>query len=341
MTRYDLEHQAHQIDAVLANHRVNSHVTGGQVSKRWVRYNITAPHNARLSVVRNLSEEFALALSTKDVRITRDGGMLNVEVPRFDAEPVLLAQMMRDMRYVPPLTAVLGIAEDGRPLLLHLPSPDVAHVLVAGMTGSGKTEVMRTILWSLCVTNRQSQMQLVLIDPKRRGFGIFSDLPHLMAPLITDSEHAITVLERVVSEMERRDRENISTPHIVVAIDEGTDLLMTGGSKCEALLTRIAQRGREAGIHLLMGAQNPASKLFGSMLKANFPVRLIGRVSSANDARVAAGIAASNAEKLLGRGDFIAVSAGNITRFQAAHAPMEDWHHLNNAIYHNIPLSKS
>ncbi len=338
LTRYELEHQANQIDWVLANHRVNSRVTGGQVSKRWVRYNLTAPPNARVAVVRNLSEELALALHTKDVRVTRDGGSLAVEVPRPDAEPILLAQMLRSMRMVPPLTAVLGMAEDGRPLLLHLPSPDVAHVLVAGMTGSGKTEVMRTIIWSLCVANRQSKMQLVLIDPKRRGFGIFSDLPHLMTPLITDTDKATQTLQRVVAEMERRDRENISTPHIIVAVDEGTDLLMTGGKEVEALLTRIAQRGREAGVHLLMGAQNPASKLFGSMLKANFPVRLIGRVSSANDARVAAGIAGSNAEKLLGKGDFLAVSAGNVTRFQAAHAPMEDWHHLNAAIYHNKPL---
>ncbi len=332
LTRNYLEFQADQIEAVLASHRVPARVQSGAISPRWMSFHITAAPGARISIVRNLSEELALALGAKDVRIAREGGTLAVEVPRPDAEPVNLVRMLRRLKHMPPVTACLGLAEDGRPLLLRLPSPDVAHVLVAGSTGSGKTELIRTALWSLAIANRQAQLQIVLIDPKRRGFGPLSKLPHLIAPPVSSVADSITLLQRIVEEMERRDREEITSPHLVIAIDEGMDLIMTGGKEVDTLLTRIAQRGREAGIHLLVGAQNPSSSVFSSLLKANFPVRLVGRVSSANDARVAAGIAGTHAEKLLGRGDFVAVAAGETTRFQAAFIPSNDLSILRNSI---------
>jgi S-DNA-T family DNA segregation ATPase FtsK/SpoIIIE len=108
-------------------------------------------------------------------------------------------------------------------------------------------------------------------------------------------------------------------------VDELLDLLEAGGKPVEAALTRVAQRGREAGIHLVAGAQKPSSAALGPMLKANFPVRLVGRVGSADDARVASGVAGSGAEKLMGRGDFLAVACGEVTRFQAAWVPPRDW----------------
>ena len=141
----------------------------------------------------------------------------------------------------------------------------------------------------------------------------------------TDAAMAQSLLERLVAEMERRDREGVSSPRIIVAVDELLDVLQTGGKPVEALLTRIAQRGREAGLHLVAGAQKPSSTALGPMLKANFPVRLVGRVGSAEDARVASGVAGTNAEKLLGRGDFVLVAAGQTLRFQAAWLPAKDW----------------
>ena len=338
LTRNYLEFQADQIEAVLASHRVPARVHGGAISPRWMSFHITAAPGARISIVRNLSEELALALGAKDVRIARAGGTLAVEVPRPDAEPVNLVRMLRRLKHMPPMTACLGLAEDGRPLLIRLPSPDVAHVLVAGSTGSGKTELIRTALWSLAIANRQAQLQIILIDPKGRGFGPLSKLPHLIAPPVSSVADSIASLQRVVKEMERRDQEEITSPHLVVAIDEGMDLIMTGGKEVDTLLTRIAQRGREAGIHLLVGAQNPSSSVFSSLLKANFPVRLVGRVSSANDARVAAGISGTHAEKLLGRGDFVAVAAGETTRFQAAFIPSNDLSILRTSILQRQPL---
>jgi S-DNA-T family DNA segregation ATPase FtsK/SpoIIIE len=320
-----LNFQADRIERVLASHRVPVRVHGGAVAPRWIRFLLTPALGARVSSVRNLSEELALALGAQDVRVARDGESIAVEVPRADAEPVRLLPLLRSLHGLPPLTACLGLTDDGRPLLLRLPSPDVAHVLVAGATGSGKTELIRGLLVSLALANRQSKLQFALIDPKSRGFLPLGGLPHVIGDVASGPAESLALLERLLAEMERRDRENISSPHIVVAVDELLDLLATGGKPVEAALTRLAQRGREAGLHLVAGVQKPSAAAIGPLLKANFPVRVVGRVGSGEDARVAAGVSGTNAEKLLGRGDFVLVAGGQTVRFQAAWIPATDW----------------
>jgi S-DNA-T family DNA segregation ATPase FtsK/SpoIIIE len=166
--------------------------------------------------------------------------------------------------------------------------------------------------------NRQTQVQLVLIDPKSRGFGPLAQLPHVFGEVAIDANAAIERLRWVVEEMERRDRGQVSRPLLVVAIDELADLLQTGGAAAEAMLTRISQRGREAGIHLVACTQKPTAALIGGAIKANFPVRLVGAVASRDEARYATGLADSGAEKLEGKGDFLLVSKGATVRFQAA-----------------------
>jgi len=111
---------------------------------------------------------------------------------------------------------------------------------------------------------------------------------------------------------------------LVVAVDELADLLQTGGSAVEAMLTRLSQRGREAGIHLVACTQKPTAALIGGAMKANFPVRLVGAVASRDEARLAAGIADSGAEKLEGKGDFLLVAKAEVVRFQAAWLSGED-----------------
>ncbi|MBI3244478.1 MAG: DNA translocase FtsK [Chloroflexi bacterium] len=327
-----LNFQADRIERVLASHRVPVRVHGGLVSSRWMRFLVAVAPGAKISVVRNLSEEIALALGADNVRISREGSNLAVEVPRPDSEPVFLMTLLRSLPPMPPHTACLGMADDGRPLLLRLPSPDVTHVLVAGMTGSGKTELIRAMALSLAIGNRQSQLQFALIDPKSRGLAPLAGLPHLMAPPASDAVSAMALLDRLNEEMDRRDLEGVSQPRIVVIIDEVVDLLMSGNKLIEAAITRLAQRGREAGIHLILGAQKPSSTALGSHIKANLPVRLVGRVGSVEDARVAAGVSATGAEKLGGRGDFIAVAGGQITRFQSAYVPAREWHNLPNIL---------
>jgi S-DNA-T family DNA segregation ATPase FtsK/SpoIIIE len=123
----------------------------------------------------------------------------------------------------------------------------------------------------------------------------------------------------MVEEMVRRDRENISEPRVIIFIDEVADLMEQGGKAMDRLMTRLTQRGRSAGLHIIACTQKPLVASIGSLTRSNFPVRLVGSVASADDAKIAAGISGTGAEKLLGRGDFLLVAKGHVTRFQAAY----------------------
>jgi len=321
LIRQHLEQQSANIEHALHFHKVEARVTGGAVAPRWISFDLQLPLGQRVNRVLNLADELALALNVPDVRINRQGGSIRVQIPRETPQPIYLPGLLEQYadNNVPPVTAILGLAENGRPLLLRLPSPDVAHVMVAGTTGSGKTALLKAIALSLAWQNPQRRLQIVLIDPKIRGLHPLADLPHRLTDIISDYNEAADWLGYLVDLMEQRDREQISEPTIVVIIDELAELLQTGGKVISDLLTRLAQRGREAGIHLICGTQKPSAKLVGSLLKANFPVRLVGKVVSPDDARVAAGIGGTGAERLTGAGDFVAVASGQVTRFQAAY----------------------
>lgn len=341
--RKKLEFQADRIEAVLSLHKVPARVTGGTVTPRWVRFQVLPAVGAKISKIKGLSEELAAALDAPTCRVSRRGAAVAVEVPRDDPQPVRLLPLYRQLDEdgvrIPSITAVLGLAEDGSPLLIRLPSPDVAHVLVAGTTGSGKTVLLQSMILSLALTNAPPPVRreaggeglaLVLIDPKGHAFAPFERLPHLARSVIQDTGEAAEALQSLVRLMERRGAESrgvqlyIPSPRVVVVIDELADLLMTGGEALQHSLTRLTQRGREAGIHIVAATQKPTAAVLGPLVKANFPVRLVGRVTSAEDARVASGWGGSGAERLLGRGDFIAVAEGRVIRFQVAYITPEE-----------------
>ncbi|GIK72199.1 MAG: hypothetical protein BroJett021_11870 [Chloroflexota bacterium] len=322
--RRTLEMQADRIEAVLERHRVQARVEGGTVTPRFVRFRLIADGAAKVSKIKTLADEIAMELDKREARIYREGATIQVEVPRGEPEPIRLLPLCEQLHQVPALTAVLGLEADGTPLMLRLPAPDVAHVLIAGTTGSGKTALARTLLTSLAMYNRQNQVQLVLIDPKGRGLGPLSSLPHTLGAVASTPEAAIDRLRWLVDEMERRDREATNRPALVVGIDELADLLATGGAMAEKLLTRLGQRGREAGVHLVACTQKPTAQVIGGAMKANFPVRLVGAVAGRDEARYATGVSDSGAEKLEGKGDFLLVAKGESVRFQAAWLGPED-----------------
>jgi len=324
MQHRTLERQADIIEQVLSAHKIESRVWGGVVTPRVVRYDLTTALGARLNKVLALKDEIALSLGVSEIRLYREGGALRLEVPLPEAAPVPLLPLLRSLPSPPPLTALLGVDVEGTPLLLRLPSPDIAHVLVAGATGSGKTAMLRALILSLALCNPQRQLQIALIDPKGRGLDPFAALPHLLAPLATEPAEALALLRRLVAEMERRDRERIALPAVLLVVDEVADLRQSGGSEVEALLARLTQRGREAGIHVVLATQRPAAAVVGGLIKANLPVRLVGAVVSAEDARVAAGVGGSGAERLRGRGDFLLVARGQTIRMQAAFISAEE-----------------
>ena len=319
-----LEYQAERIEMVLASHKVASRVYRGTVTPRFVRFELVPMLGTKVSRVKGLGEEIALSLGIPSCRVFRQNGKINVEIPRQTPRTVRLLALCRRLAEIPPCTAVLGLDEEGTPLLLRLPSADVAHVLVAGRTGSGKTEVARTMIASLAMYNRLGEVQLVLIDPKGRGFAPFATLPHLLYPLVEDVEGALEVLGRLVVEMERRDREKVTQPQVVVFVDELADLMMVGGKEMEHLLTRLLQRGRGSGIHLVACVQKPTVAIIGSLVKSNFPVRIVGSVVSPEDAKVASGLAGTGAERLLGRGDFLVIAQGQVMRLQAAYVSPQE-----------------
>jgi S-DNA-T family DNA segregation ATPase FtsK/SpoIIIE len=332
----ELHFQADRIELVLASHKVPVRVTGGTVTPRLVRYRLSTPLGVRVKQVAGLAEEIALSLGVPSCRVYREEGDVQVEVPRADGQGVGLLDICRQLKSgatgkrsrVPPATAILGRDQDGVPLLLRLPSPNVAHVLIAGTTGSGKTALARTIAASLVLWNSQRTLQLVLVDPKGRGFTPFEGLPHLLVPVVTRTEEALAVLVRLVDEMVRRDSEGRCEPRLVVVIDELADLVQSGGRELEQVLTRLTQRGREAGIHLIACTQKPTAAVIGSLVKSNFPVRLVGSVTSPEDAKVASGLAGTGADRLLGQGDFLVVAQGQVTRMQAAYLCPEELHDL-------------
>lgn len=322
--RRRLDRQANAIETILATHKIQGRVWGGTVTPRFIRYDLTAALGTRIQKVLSLRDEIAYSLGVSDIRIYRQGGVIRVEVPSQQSEVVRLLALNDKLPHLPALTAVLGIDHEGAPLLLRLPSPDVAHVLVAGTTGSGKTVLLRSLLLSLILNNPQRTMQLALIDPKGRGFTDLARAPHLLRPIVTDGAVAIGLLWELVREMERRDRDQRSEPAIIVGIDELADLRMSNGKAIEDCLSRLTQRGREAGIHVILATQRPAATVVGSLVKANLPVRLVGAVGSPEDAKVATGIARSGAERLKGRGDFLLVSRGETVRFQAAYIDQKE-----------------
>jgi S-DNA-T family DNA segregation ATPase FtsK/SpoIIIE len=326
MKRRELEAKADAIEMILHEHRAPARVTGGHVTPRWVQFLLQTNPGVKISRVESLSREIAVALGAPSARVTTQGNAVRIEVPRNDPQPLKLLPLCARIppSRIPFGTAVLGLADDGAPLLIRLPSPEVAHVLVAGTTGSGKTALMQTIIMSLALLNHRRQMQFVLIDPKGRAFEPMISLPHLLRPIVTQSDEAGQALNDLVTLMEQRDQTRVTDPRVIVAIDELADLVQTGGSVILESLGRLVQRGREAGIHVIGATQKPSSAIIGPLVKANFPVRLVGHVVSAEDARVAAGVGGTGAEKLTGRGDFVAVYGPGLIRFQAAYAAVSE-----------------
>ena len=313
-----LEIQSAVIETVLNMHEVPARVTGGTVTPRCVRFQVL-PAVGTAAQIEQLSEDMELAFNTP-CRIARRGAAFDVEIPRSNPEIVQLIPLCRQLvlEEIPPVTAVLGLADDGTPLLIRLPSPDVSHVLVAGTTGAGKTVLLQTIILSLALLNQPGEMRILLLDPKGSAFPHFAGLPHLSRPVIREAGEAEEALESLVRLMGTRANIRRQGPHVVVVIDDLANLLMWGDA-LQGSLTGLLQRGREASIHIVAATQEPTLPLVRPLMEANFPVRLVGRVTNATSARLATGRNGTGAERLEGRGDFVVVAEGQVTRFQAAY----------------------
>jgi S-DNA-T family DNA segregation ATPase FtsK/SpoIIIE len=339
-----LEYQADRVEAVLAAHRTPGRVTGGTVGPRLIRFFLNPAPNIRFASIKRLADDLALAMQVPTLSVDRGKEGVILEFSNPNPRPVTLLNLLPETMPMPLATAMLGLTDDGAPLLARLSAPEVAHILVSGTTGSGKSALLRTMAASLALTHTPSLLQILCIDPKGRAFPAFNGIPHLTRKPIVDVPEALEALNSVVRVMESRDRrgetpvasrnaiasqndgvQGTSVPRIVIFIDELADLVMQGEAPFTDALTRLVQRGRQAGVHVIAATQHPSSAILSSVMRANFPLRLVGRVVSADDARVASGRAGTNAHLLSGRGDFLAVSGGeNPIRFQVAYIDEKD-----------------
>lgn len=303
-------------------------VVGGRVLPQVIEFHIqpaddydftthkTVPA-ARVGQFASMQNDLALRLGTTNLRIAQSGAHILVQMPRLDVNLVYADKLLSAIQYKPSSVAILGIGDDGEVLTLDFANPVSCHALIAGTTGSGKTQLAHTMIYTLCRNTRASEVSVVSINPK--GDAVSSLIGNnLLAPVAVAPDEAYALLDKMVAAMERRGAGSL--PRIVVQVDEVADLIDTCPDAL-GLLTRLAQRGRESGIHLLLATQRPDAKAVGALLRANLPARLVGRVLSAEESRMASGYPQLGAEKLNGNGDFIFVRAGRTTRFQAAMPP--------------------
>ena len=284
----------------------------------------------RVSQIVRLTDDLALALAAPRIRIQAPvpGHMyVGIEVPNTEISLVALRELMESEAFKKmrsPLRFALGKDVAGRAAACDLAA--MPHLMIAGTTGSGKSVCVNAILSCLLLNNTPAELRLVLVDPKRVELTAYNGIPHLLAPVITETEKVIGALQWVIREMDSRFRKfaepgvrnikaynaktNPHLPYLVVVIDELADLMMLAADETERSLTRLAQLARATGIHLIIATQRPSVDVITGLIKANFPARIAFAVASNTDSRVI--LDQPGAERLLGRGDML---------FQAPDAP--------------------
>lgn len=301
-------------------------VTMGEVNvgPTVTQYTLKPASGVKLTKITGLEHNLALGLAAPAIRVEAPipgKGAVGVELPNKQIATVRLRQIMDTPEYKAsksPLSIILGLDVAGNAAMADLAT--MPHLLIAGATGAGKSVMINTLLTSLLYRNSPAQLKLILVDPKRVELNLYNDIPHLLAPVIVEPEKTISALKWAVAEMERRlklfaeeGKRNIleynavkkdeQMPYIVIVIDEMADLMMLAGSDVEALIVRLAQLARAAGIHLVLATQRPSVNVITGLIKANIPARIAFRVASNVDSRTI--LDQAGAEKLLGKGDMM------------------------------------
>ncbi len=330
---HQLSVQSRQIEKVFMQRQLPTQVAGGTVTRQHVQFDIQTQLASGWEKLRGLKQEFLSALGVADIQFVREEGQLKLRVEQPEVPPVALVELLPILPDLAPITAALGLSEDGRPVLLELVDQNLAHVLISGTSGAGKTALLRTIATSLAFSNKQSQLQLLIIDadaderkPDSSQLDPLTHLPHLLEPVLSDYPSAIDALQFVVNEVTYRLEQQVMTPTIVVMIDNVVALLKAGGQLVEDALILLAQKGVDAGVHLVLSTRQAESEKLSSLLRATIPVRLIGYEERVEGGQIAADSLEIRPDYLYGEGDFIAVVGGNVTYFQAAYVGDYDLH---------------
>ncbi len=277
--------------------------------------------------VERLSGALAMAAGAENCRVSRDGGKVLLEIPKRPEERrVLHASRLEQFSPPSPTAVALGVGVHGRVVWHDVATEAHSHTVCGGTTGSGKSVLTAWVLLRLCLQNTPAQLQVLAMDPKGYELDIFRQSAHLAHPVQQDPTEAARLLRWVVDEMDRRARSRVRSPRYLVVVEEVADLLAVNRD-IEPMLTRIVQLGRALSINLWLSTQQPGTASLGRTLP-NMTARIIGRVSSSTLTYGASGRAKSGADELLGAGDFVRVSAGEVLRFQAPLANGKQWAQL-------------
>jgi len=261
------------------------------------------------------ADALAMAVGADSCRVARCQGRLLVEVPKPSSRRrPLRAARLEQLNPPAPTAVAIGISTGGQVQWLDLADERTCHVVIGGTTGSGKSKALQWLLYRLVRQNAPQALHIIALDPKRTELVPFAHVPHLAHPVVHAPIEMSRLMAWVGSELDRRAQSGRAHPRLLVVIEEVADLLKTTPD-VERSLARIAEIGRGLGVHLVATTQQPGAKSLGSAL-VNFPARLLGRVASATLTYGAAGRKGTAANKLLGRGDFLFITADGISRVQ-------------------------
>ncbi len=338
--RHQLEVQSRQIEKVFSHHQLPAQVAGGQVQPRQIRFDLHAQLEAGVDLLRRLKADLLAVLGAT---LIQDNGRWSINVSRSEDVPVALLDLLPLLDDVPPVTAVLGLSEDDSPILCELNDTDIPHVLISGQTGAGKSTLLRTIATFFAMNNRQHQCQLIILAPQQNPqsqnnlLAPLELLPHMIFPVAWDGQESMSTLDFLVDELAYRLEQNMKTPSIVVLIDELVQLIAEGGSTVSDMLMPLLQKGPSVGIHLVMTTDEPQSQLLSQAMRSAIPLRLVGQSESEIHAKAGAGIGGTQAEYLLGDGDFLAILEDTAVHFQAAAIGDYDLHLTLDTLQRNRP----
>lgn len=328
----ECKEQARKLEEKLFHFGVNGKVTAIRPGPIITLFEYAPDIDTKISKITALEDDLALALKAMSIRILAPipgRAVIGFEISNQSRETVLLSDILLSDQFrnnKASLPIVLGVDIVGTPLIEDLVA--MPHLLIAGSTGSGKSVGLNAMLVSLLCKLTPQQLKLILVDPKRLEFATYSDIPHLLFPIITDARKVSLILKWVVSEMDRRysvmancgvrnlfdyyslykskgsERSSMEhLPWMAIIIDELADVMMVAGKEVEFYITRIAQMARAAGIHMIVATQRPSVDVVTGIIKVNFPSRIGYRVSSKIDSKTI--LDSSGAEKLLGKGDLL------------------------------------
>jgi len=333
---------------------VGGHVTQINPGPVVTTYEFKPEAGIKYSRITGLADDLCLALRAESILIERIPGKstVGIEVPNHRRQTITLREVIESPDFVnSPSKMTLSLGKDliGRVRVSDL--AQMPHLLIAGSTGTGKSVFLNSLIVSMLYKATPEELKLVMVDPKRLELGLYEDIPHLLAPVVTDPKVASNVLRNATREMERRlkllahrgvrnidqynrtfakgqslslfedleEQEHRPLPLIVIVIDELADLMMVDTTNVEESITRLAQMARAVGIHLILATQRPSVDVITGLIKANFPARISFRVASKVDSRTI--LDANGAESLLGRGDMLYLPAGS-SRLHRIHGPL-------------------